>query len=35
VVFVLIFSLLFLGTQFSVKALAGAGLIVAGAIMML
>jgi transporter family protein len=35
VVFVLIFSLLFLGTQFTWKALIGAGLIVAGALLML
>jgi len=35
VVFVLIFSLLFLGTQFSWKALFGAALIVAGAILMI
>jgi bacterial/archaeal transporter family protein len=35
VVFVLIFSLLFLGTQFSWKALLGAALITAGAILMI
>lgn len=35
VVFVLIFSLLFLGTQFSWKALFGAALITAGAILMI
>ncbi len=35
VVFVLIFSLLFLGTQFTWKALAGAALMVAGAILMI
>lgn len=34
VVFVLVFSLLFLGTQFSWKALLGAALITAGAILM-
>jgi len=35
VAFVLIFSLLFLGTQFSWKALLGAALIVTGAILMI
>lgn len=35
VVFVLIFSVLFLGTQFSWKALLGAALIIAGAILMI
>lgn len=35
VVFVLIFSLLFLGTQFSWKAMLGASLIIAGAILMI
>lgn len=35
VVFVLVFSLIFLGTQFSWKAALGAGLIVAGALLML
>lgn len=35
VVFVLVFSLLFLGTQFSWKAALGAGLIVVGALLML
>jgi len=35
VVFVLVFSLLFLGTQFSWKALAGAGLMVAGALLLI
>ena len=35
VVFVLVFSILFLGTQFTWKAAAGAGLIVLGALLML
>lgn len=35
VVFVLIFSILFLGTQFTWKAVAGAGLIFLGAILMI
>jgi len=35
VVFVLIFSLLFLGTQFTWKALAGAALMVVGAVLMI